>query len=135
MVANPSMHKCVKKAKAEEAQKTTEKEEEQTEDVGMNLPQFDKGATQILLKFQEWMISNDMGSENTTSLYLAQVKGFLINYEENHPWYIANCLLSPVSAKTLLPMPIGYLMAPERSSHARKNFYSAMQKFIEFLSY
>jgi hypothetical protein len=49
MVANPSMHKCVKKAKAEEAQKTTEKEEEQTEDVGMNLPQFDKGATQILL--------------------------------------------------------------------------------------
>jgi hypothetical protein len=135
MVANPLMHKCVKKTKAEEAQKTTEKEEEQTEDVGMNLPQFDKGATQILLKFLEWMISNDMGSENTTNLYLAQVKGFLINYEENHASYIADCLLSPVSTKTLLPMPIGYLLALERSSHTRKNFYSGMQKFIEFLSY
>jgi len=76
MIANPSMHKCAKKTKAEEAQKTTKKEEEQTEDVGMNLPQFDKGPTQILLKFQEWMISNDMGSENTTNLYLTQVKGW-----------------------------------------------------------
>jgi len=138
MVANPSMHKCVKKAKAEEAQKTTEKEEEQTEDVGMNLPQFDKGSTQILLKFQEWMMSKDMGSENTTNLYLAQIKGFLINYVENHASFIADCLLSPVSTnptKTLLPMPIGYLLAPERSSHARKNFYLGIQKFIEFLSY
>jgi hypothetical protein len=135
MVANPSMHKCAKKTKAEEAQKTTKKEEEQTEDVGMNLPQFDKGPTQILLKFQEWMISNDMGSENTTNLYLTQVKGFLVNYKQNHASYIAKCLLSPVSMKTLLPMPIGYLLAPERSSHARKNFYSGMQKFIQFLSY
>jgi hypothetical protein len=115
-----------------------DKSRRSSEDVGMNLPQFDKGSTQILLKFQAWMMIKDMGSENTTNLYLAQIKGFLINYVENHASFIADCLLSPVSTnptKTLLPMPIGYLLAPERSSHARKNFYSRMQKFIEFLSY
>jgi len=129
------MHKCPKKMKAEEEEEKVVEEAANMEDVGMNLPQFDKGAQQICLKFQEWMTSNDMGSENTTNLYVAQVKAFLVHYEDKNPSYVADNLLSPVSTKTLLPMPIEYLLAPERSAHSKKNLYSGLQKFIEFLSY
>ncbi len=91
------MHKCTKRMKVKEAEKMTEKEDMQMEDVGTTLPQFDEGAHQICLTFQEWMTSNNMGAENTTNLYVNQVKGFLVYFEDLNASFIANNLLSPVS--------------------------------------
>jgi hypothetical protein len=135
MLTNVSMHKCLKKQKTEEVQKILQEEAAEEAEIKATVPDFDKGAERVIAKFKEWMLRNDMGAENTITYYVSQVKTFLIHYEDSHPTYMADNLLSLVGTRTLLPMPLKYILLPERTTHSRKNLYCGFQKFSEFISY